>query len=420
MKKYILSKYFSNKEIINNFIWRSLQSIGKQAVTFIIVILCAKLLSPYDFGIYNYILAIVFLLIMFCDFGISSATSKYVAEFNSTDKIKLKYILFNSLILIIGFGSIIIFLIMLFGKYIFFDNYLFILYTIPLLFLIPISSLYDGIFRGLKKFKTLAWITLAVGGISIIIVYLIVTTFGLIGALISQSVFYTLLVLVLSIVNGKFEFKFDKTLMRQILNYSLIIGISSIGYFLYSRVDILILAQFGYIQEIGFYEIINRGFEFMFLPFVLLAQVISPNITAIFSNHKYTLVRNKLRFFMKLIIPLAILMAILFYLLFPMFIQTFLPAYYISEMIIIITILTFLIPSKIWGVFQTQSFIVATGYAKIIAITTLICGFLNVILDIIFIELIGFTGVFLTTLLIHTANIVFQTYYYNLKMKELK
>ena len=69
-------KYNQHKETIHNFIWRSLQIFGKQGIVFLIFILCAKMLIPYDFGIYNYVLAIVFLLIMFGDFGISTATSK--------------------------------------------------------------------------------------------------------------------------------------------------------------------------------------------------------------------------------------------------------------------------------------------------------------------------------------------------------
>jgi hypothetical protein len=37
---------------------------GKQGITFLIFILCARLLTPYNFGIYNYALAIIFFLII--------------------------------------------------------------------------------------------------------------------------------------------------------------------------------------------------------------------------------------------------------------------------------------------------------------------------------------------------------------------
>ena len=419
MKTSIKHNYLKHKETIHNFTWRALQIFGKQGITFFIFILCAKLLTPYDFGIYNYILAIIYLLIIFGDFGISTATSKYVAEYNATNKNKSKLILFNSLIIILGLGAIVTLLTLFCGSYFLREKYVYVLYALPMLFLAPISSLYDGIFRGSKRFKELAIIFLFVGLVSIIFVYLLVKNYGLIGALISQSLFYLVLVLALFFIYGNLHIQFDKQLMRTIFNYSLVIGVSSIAYFLYSRVDIIILGHYGYVEEIGYYELINKGFELMFLPFALLAQVVAPNITTYFSNKEYSKVRVKLNFFMKLIIPVAILIAIIFYFTFPQIIKIFLPEYYVEEMLIAIFILSFLIPTKIWGVFQTQSFIVATGFAKIIAVTTLLGGILNVILDIIFINLIGFTGVFWVTLMIHSLNIIFQTFYYKHKIGQI-
>ena len=86
----IKNKYLKHQASIHNLIWRGLQVLGKQGVIFAILILAAKLLDPYTFGVYNYILAIILFLVMFGDFGISTATSKYVAEYNATDKNKLK------------------------------------------------------------------------------------------------------------------------------------------------------------------------------------------------------------------------------------------------------------------------------------------------------------------------------------------
>jgi O-antigen/teichoic acid export membrane protein len=359
-------------------------------------------------------------LIIFGDFGISTATSKYVAEFNATDKSKLKLVLFNSLVIILALGSIVTILTLVFGERFLGDKFYYIVYTLPLLFLAPITSLYDGIFRGLKRFKELAVISLSVGGFSLVFVYLLITNYGLIGALIAQVLFYLLLTFALSLRYGNLYFKIDKDLIKKVFNYSLIIGVSSIAYFLYSRVDILVLEHFGYIKEIGYYELINQGFGLMFLPFALLAQVIAPNITRHFSRKNYSTVKTKLLFYMKLIIPIAVLISILFYFIFPEIIRLFLPEYYLKEMIISISILSFLIPAKIWGVFQTQSFVVATGFAKIIAISTLIGGVLNVIFDIIFINWLGFVGVFFVTLFIHFLNISFQTLYYFNKIKRLK
>jgi O-antigen/teichoic acid export membrane protein len=419
METLIKKNYRNHKEVIHNFMWRALQAFAKQGVTFLIFILCAKLLTPYDFGIYNYTLAVIFLLIMFGDFGISTAISKYVAEFNETDKEKLKLILPNSLFIIIIFAGGIAAFTLLFSRLFLGDKYGYIIYVLPLLFLAPISSLYDGVFRGLKRFKELAIISLLVSIPSVFFVYFLVRSFGLVGALVSQSLFYFILVLLLSFVYKNFHFQIDKKIIKMILSYSFAIGISSIAYFLYTRVDILILGYFGYVKEIGYYELVTRSFELMFLPFALFAQVISPSITVYFARKDYSMVREKLYFFMRLIIPLAIIVAILFYFIAPQIIKVFLPEYYTAEMFTVVAILSFLVPTKIWGVFQTQSFIVATGYAKIVAITTLIGGILNIIFDIIFINWIGFEGVFLVTLAIHSFNILFVTVYYWFNLRKI-
>ena len=141
----IKNKYNQHKEIIHNFFWRSLQIFGKQGITFLIFILCAKLLIPYEFGIYNYVLAIILFLIVFADFGMSTATSKYVTEYNITDKEKLKSVLFNSGIIILGLTFIVSSVVLLFGKFYLGEKYIYVLYLLPLIFLIPITPLYAGI-----------------------------------------------------------------------------------------------------------------------------------------------------------------------------------------------------------------------------------------------------------------------------------
>src|SRR3990167_1032932 len=128
------TKYHQHKETIHNLIWRALQVFGKQGITFLIFISCAKLLSPYEFGIYNYALAIIFFLIIFGDFGISTATSKYVAEYNVTNKEKLKSVLFNSGIIILGLTVLITILTLVVGPWYLKEKYIYVLYLLPLIF----------------------------------------------------------------------------------------------------------------------------------------------------------------------------------------------------------------------------------------------------------------------------------------------
>jgi O-antigen/teichoic acid export membrane protein len=90
------------RETILNVFWRGLQLAVKDGVIFVIFILAAKLLNPYEFGVYNYVLAVIFFLILFGDFGISVAASKFVAEYQATNPEKLKYVLFNAGLVILA------------------------------------------------------------------------------------------------------------------------------------------------------------------------------------------------------------------------------------------------------------------------------------------------------------------------------
>ena len=233
MKVTIQKNYNNHKDTIHNFIWRSLQIFGKQGITFLIFILCAKMLTPYDFGIYNYVLAIIFFLIIFGDFGISTATSKYVAEYNVTNKEKLKAVLFNSGIIIFGLTIIVTFLTLIIGPWYLKEKYIYVLWLLPLIFLAPMTSLYDGIYGGLKRFKQLAIISLIVGFISIFFVYFLVKNHGLIGALIAQNLFYFILLIGLGFGYRVFSLKFNYEIIKEIGKYSFIFGIVMIGYYLF-------------------------------------------------------------------------------------------------------------------------------------------------------------------------------------------
>ncbi len=405
MKRLITSQYDTHKETIHNFFWRALQIAGKQGVTFLIFIIAAKLLIPEELGILSYVLAIVFFLVIFSDFGISTATSKYTAEYNAVDKKKLKTILSSSLSLIIAFSLLVTIFVLLFGKMLFKEYYIYVLYLLPLVFLSPATSLLDGIYRGLKKFKLLALISVVIGCFSIVIVYLLIKSYGLIGAIISQNLFYFILFVSLLVFYREFHFKINKSVLKQIGKYSLIIGIANLGYFLYTRVDIIILGQFGYIVEIGYYEIVNKVFLALAIPAAILGQVIAPNITKHIALGRYEVVRKKIIKSLPTFILGGILVSVILYFIFPLFIKNFLPKYYSKTFLLILTILLIYFPIKLYANFLVNGFITPGGFAKIITISSFIGGFLNIILDYIFIIKMGFIGVFWVTVVVYSLHI---------------
>lgn len=420
MINFVKIKYLNNKETIHNFFWRGLQTFSKQGITFLIFIICAKLLSPYQFGVYNYILAVVFFLIIFGDFGISTATSKYVAEYNISNKEKLKLILFNSLLIIFSLSTIMIVLTLLFGKNFLGDNYVYVLYTLPLLFLIPITSLYDGVYRGLKEFKKLALISTVIGIFSIPLVFILMQKFGLIGALISQNLFYLFLFISLSLEHKNFSFKLDTKLIKEISKYSILVGLANVGYFLYTRVDIIILGQFGFIEEIGYYEIINKIFQILILPVMILATVVAPNSTKNIVFKKYDYMRKKLLKNSFSLFLAGIFVAFFCYLTLPFVFKIFLSEYDPSLLVKILSLMLILFPFKVVSTYLNIGFITPSGLVKILTMSTLLLGIVNIFLDYYLIYHFGFIGVIYATLIVQFIFVAVNFIYFKKIIKKIE
>lgn len=395
--------YRTHRETIHNFIWRCLQLVGKQGIITLIFILCARLLTPYDFGIYNYALAIIFFLITFGDFGISAATSKYVAEYNGSNKDKLKAVPFNSGIIILGLTFIITILTILIGPWYLKDKYGYVLWLLPLVFIAPMTSLYDGIYRGLKKFKQLARISLIVGCCSLPFVYILIKNYGLTGALIAQDLFYLILFLALGFGYREFHFKWNRDVIREVGRYSIIVGFANAGFFLYTTMNSIILGKFGYIAEVGYYELINKVFLFLTLPFAIIGQVIAPDITNLASNNNFNQIRNKFKKAFFILLLLGILLSILLYLFLPLALRTYLPKYATPEFNVMLNIMLFTLPFTIVSGTMSQGFTIAAGKAKY-GLLTIPFGVLNLMLSVILINLIGFIGVIISFLISSTIS----------------
>ena len=413
MKTLIKNQYNNHKETIHNFFWRSLQTFGKQGITFLIFILCAKLLTPYDFGIYNYALAIIFFLIIFGDFGISTATSKYVAEYNVTDKNKLKSVLFNSGIIILGLTIIITILTLLIGSYYLKEKYIYVLFLLPLIFLAPMTSLYDGIYRGLKRFKQLAIISLIVGVFSLSFVYILIKTYGLIGALIAQNLFYLILFVALASGYREFHFKWNKEVMKNVTNYSIIIGIADLGYFIFTRINTLILGHYNLILEIGYYELINKIFIILVIPFTIFSQVIAPTITELYSKNKNKEIKSKYIEYILLSLVISLVLAIFIWISFPTLLKLFLDKYNNVIVITSMNLLLIVLVSQCIGTVTAVGFSTASGNAKLNMYWLLFFGVLNVILSVLFVKNFGYIGIIYSTVIIKlSCDITFIGYYY--------
>lgn len=412
--KEILSKLKNNKEFSRNFIWRCVQTFGKQGASFILFIIATYLLSKENMGIYNYVFSALYLLTIFADFGISTATSKYVAEYNVIDKDKLKKVLFNTSFVVFVISIVVTVLTIIFGERWFGEYNKYLVYILPLVFLAPLTSLYDGIYRGLKRFKELAIISLIAGGISLVIAYFGTQILGLTGALLTQDAMYLIYAIILAIRYREWVPKLDKKIISDIGKYSLAFGVATLGYYLFSKVNILIMGKYGLLEEIATYELLNKIFTFYILPFTILGQVLSPYITEAFTLKKYSNVKN---IFLKALLYLGLLSLVFVpvtYFGTKLAISVLVPQYDTALLAMILLPVTITYAKNVFGAPINSGIIVSTGHAGIMTVLNIVAGGINVLLSIWAIRQYGFMGVIWVTLIIQVLfSIILNIIYFN-------
>ncbi len=408
------------KETFQNFIWRAMQIFSKEGITFIIFIITAKLLSPESFGTYIYVFSIILLLVTIGDFGISIATSKFVAEYLVDKKNEIRNIIGNSVIIGLLISLLVSILLILFGKIFFSQYYNYILFTIPLIFLIPLVSIYDGVYRGLKNFKQLSIMSLITGILSILLSYYFIKEYGIYGALLSQIFYYLFLQILLTFnLKTSINLQIKKDMLKTILGYGFLIGIANIGYFLYTRMDLIILGHYNYIDEIGYYEIINKIFQLLIMPVIILATVIAPDSTKTFKLNNVSDLISKLKKESIIMFIAGTIISIISYFIIPILFKIVFTNYDIIIFIQMLTIILFILPFRYFSTLLGIGYITPTGFVKITTITLVFFGVVNIILDIIFIHNYGYIGVIYATLIAQLGYIFSNTLFYYFKLRNL-
>lgn len=419
MKVLILSLYSAHYKTLVSFKWRFLQIFSKQLSSIIIFFLCASYLSVSDFGLYSYIVASIFFLTMFCDFGISTATTKFATEYQLKDSDKFKSLISSSLFLILTLALIIISSVYLFGQKYFLDHYNYLLLVMPIIITVPIVSIFDGIYRSNKLYKKLALVSFSVSVASIVFSLIFVKNFGLKGGLLSQNFFAIVSLIILLIDYGKFSISVNLQVLKEVASYSFYIGASVVGYYLFSRIDILVLGHFGYFDEIAVFEILNKLYLIALLPLQIFSQVLFTNFAEFSAKHQYKKIYNKLKKYFFVSLLSSILFAMLAYSLTGSLIYVFFNPYYglILNTLLIPVILIYSI--LIYGVIINSAIITSTGYAYLMMIINLILGPLNIVLGLYLVSRYGYIGIIYSNLVLNLLAVIVlhSLFIYKIKRK---
>jgi O-antigen/teichoic acid export membrane protein len=277
----------------------------------------------------------------------------------------------------------------------------------------PLIALYDGIYRGSGKTEFVSKITLIAGILSLIPVIFLVKTYLLWGALMSQNLYLGVLLLILALNYRSFDVKIDTEVVREIVRYSLIIGGISTAYTLFAKVDTLILGHYGYVTEIGYFELANKVIFLLLLPAAIFSQVESPTIAALSKESgSRSLIIKKLNVYTLIFVIMGILLAISTYLIALPILEHYFTKYYIPQVVTILSIylLTYVFHSVADAIGNT--FIVSTGHARLNLINVFVFGLISTTLAVIFIAKYGYIGLVYSKLLtVPLSSIVLLTWY---------
>lgn len=409
-----------NKELFKSFFWRFSQIFSKQGSSFLVFVISSKYLSSYEFGLYNYLLASVFFLAMLCDFGMSTAVAKYTTEYETIDKEKTNQIV-PTMIIVIFCLFILIFLFLLEFGYLFFkDNYKYVLYLSPLIFLIPATAVYDGFYRGLKKFRRLSLMSLLVAVINIPTAFYLTSKFGLEGGFASQILLYFVLLLFMFFDSKNFIITFNSIIFKKIGYYGMVFGFASVGYFLFSRVDILVLGKLGYINEISYYELLNKILQITLLPFIIFGQVIAPNFSRLSALNKKKEIFTEFKKIWIASVVSCVLYFLLMISLLPTIIKIFYPEYYTVTLFNIILPCILLFSLQVYTVYINSGVIVAIGEASLMTILNFFMVLINFSLMYLFYDYFSYVGIIYSTVLSLLVGILFlhTSFYYKIKKYE--
>lgn len=416
-----------HRNFINSIIWRIFQIASTTLFQFLTFFILAKWLQPEGFGLFSLTMAIISLFGLFADFGITESSSKFVAENLATENGIPKSVIKAGAILSLVLGLTVSAICLLSANSIAnwqgYDELAGLLKAGTLLIIfININVLGDGIFRGAQDFKSPAIINIVVRPLQLLsIVLLVKLNYGVEGAVwgltlgFGLSAAISLGIVYLHIYRPVKEKLEIGVALKKVFFYSLPIGISSFSYFLYTRVDIILLGYFSGTVQVANYNVADRIYQ---LPLMLVSAfviVLAPIVTREYARGNY----NKLQeifarsesFMFFLMIPISIA---IFVLSGPV-IRWLLPSY--QESVVLLRILAPLIILKGIGGVATGGFLVSTGNAGMLAKITLFGAFLNLVFDLLLIPRYGAIGAMITTTVIHSFTIVLSICYLLSKLK---
>lgn len=364
----------------------------------------ARSLGVEKFGSLSFFLSILSIFILLSGFGINVSTSKYVAQYNKTEKlitvlnsgIKLRFIfsLFFSIIIAIFHNQLALFV----GKP---ELSLLFLFAAPLLFFSGVVAFLKKVFQGLHRLKYNFIINFLENGLKLVLVVIFFTfsseIFSIINAFVLSFLITSFVGFYLLYKNFYKKYKTnykEKSFSKDIFEYSIPLLFISIGFAVAMEVDILMLGLLTTDREVGIYTVAKK--IAVKLPHISIA--ISMGVMPLFvkfNNDKQEKLKKIFYTVLKINTLIFFIIALVIFFFSPFFIPLIFGSQY-SSSALSLQILTVYLVAYSFSILLS-SFLNYQGLAKKRAVNLSFSIFLNIVLNFALIPSYGAVGAAIST-----------------------
>ena len=406
-------KIFRSKKTKYNFSWLVFDKFARASLNFLLFIFLARYLGPQEFGILNYLLALVFLFTSLSSLGINPVlTNILIKNKRKTNNsiISNSYILrfFSSLF---GYLIFILFIIYLHGKNVYLS------YSIIIGLSIIIKS-YEVLFSYFES-KSLSKYIVISQTISLVIVFSLIVFFLYLEFDI-KYIYYCFLVdslITLFLINifffkkeRNFLFNLDFRNIYKIIYKSFPVLLSIVSIVIYMRIDQVMINLLLSEKDVGIYSVSVRIVEmFHFIPKIIMVSYLP--ILLISKNYTFELIKIN-----SLLFKISILF-IFFIFVLSKYITSILFGEIYMESVLTTILLSISLIFVFFGV-ANEHWYISKNLQKYYALNVFIGAITNIILNYFLIQSFGISGAAYSTILTYLL-IIFLFDIFNKKTRVL-
>ena len=406
-------KIFRSKKTKYNFSWLVFDKFARASLNFLLFIFLARYLGPQEFGILNYLLALVFLFTSLSSLGINPVlTNILIKNKRKTNNsiISNSYILrfFSSLF---GYLIFILFIIYLHGKNVYLS------YSIIIGLSIIVKS-YEVLFSYFES-KSLSKYIVISQTISLVIVFSLIVFFLYLEFDI-KYIYYCFLVdslITLFLINifffkkeRNFLFNLDFRKIYKIIYKSFPVLLSIVSIVIYMRIDQVMINLLLSEKDVGIYSVSVRIVEmFHFIPKIIMVSYLP--ILLISKNYTFELIKINSLLFKLSILVIFFIFALSKYITSILFGEIYMESVLTTILLSISLIFVF------FGV-ANEHWYISKNLQKYYALNVFIGAITNIILNYFLIQSFGISGAAYSTILTYLL-IIFLFDIFNKKTRVL-